>query len=88
MTVTAHVTEYVTLVCNWPELMLPQVEEDPTGGKFAGAQGQLNGAPNKLEAVINFHVGDTITSLQKCTLQPGGQEVLLYATISGAIGAL
>ena len=63
-----------------------QVEDDPTGGKFANMQGQLNGAPNKLEAVINYHIGDTVTALQKCTLQPGGQEVLLYATISGAIG--
>ena len=64
-----------------------QVEEDPTGGKFANMQGLLNGAPNKMEAVINFHVGDTVTALQKCTLQPGGQEVLLYSTIAGAIGA-
>ena len=66
---------------------LPQVEEDPTGGKFANAQGTLNGAPNKLEPVINFHLGDTATALQKCTLQPGGQEVLLFSTISGAVGA-
>ena len=62
------------------------MEEDPTGGKFADAQGMLNGAPNKLEPVINFHLGDTATALQKCSLQPGGQEVLLFSTISGAVG--
>lgn len=67
--------------------MHEQVEEDPTGGKFSGAIGTLNGAPNKLEDVINFHVGDLLTAIQRCTLQPGGQEVLLYSTISGAIGA-
>merc|ERR1711920_250752 len=34
----------------------------------------------KIEAVCNFHVGDVITSLQKVVLQPGGNEVILYAT--------
>ena len=33
-----------------------QVEEDPTGGKYAQQAGQLGGAPNRLETVINFHV--------------------------------
>ncbi len=51
------------------------MEEDPTGGRFANAGGLLNGAPNKLEDVINFHVGDIVTSLQRAALQPGGQEV-------------
>ena len=65
-----------------------QVEEDPTGGKFAGVGGgMLNGAPHKLEDLVNFHVGDMVTSLQRATLQPGGREVLLYATIMGNIGA-
>lgn len=34
----------------------PQVEEDPTGGKFAGQSGVLGGASNKLDSIINFHV--------------------------------
>jgi len=55
------------------------VEDDPTGGKFASASGMLNGAPNKLEDVVNFHVGDTITALQRSALQPGGQEVLVLS---------
>lgn len=62
------------------------MEEDPTGGKFAGVAGLLNGAPHKLEDVVNFHVGDLVTSLERAVLQPGGREVLLYATITGAIG--
>lgn len=53
----------------------PQVEEDPTGGKLASSTGRLNGAPHKLGAINNFHVGDTITAMQRAALQPGGQEV-------------
>jgi splicing factor 3B subunit 3 len=63
-----------------------QVEEDPTGGKFARASTFLNAASHKLEDVVNFHVGDVVTSLQRAVLQPGGKEVLLYATIMGEIG--
>ena len=67
---------------------LLQVEDDPTGGKFAGATGLLNGAPNKLEDVINFHVGDAVTSLQRSALQPGGQEVVIYSTLMGSLGSM
>ena len=63
-----------------------QVEDDPTGGKFAGAATLLNGAAHKLEDIINFHVGDLVTSLQRGTLQPGGQEALVYATVMGGVG--
>jgi splicing factor 3B subunit 3 len=52
-----------------------QVEEDPTGGKLASSTGRLNGAPHKLGAINHFHVGDTITAMQRASLQPGGQEV-------------
>jgi splicing factor 3B subunit 3 len=52
------------------------------------AAARLGGAAYKLEAVASFHVGDTVTSLQRAALQPGGAEVLLYATLGGAIGAL
>lgn len=49
--------------------------------------GKLGGAPHKLDNVTQFHVGDTITSLQRAVMQPGGSEVLLYGTIMGGIGA-
>ncbi|KAK9916752.1 hypothetical protein WJX75_006568 [Coccomyxa subellipsoidea] len=75
-------------VTRLPRDVSNQVEEDPTGGKFAGVAGLLNGAPHKLEDVVNFHVGDLVTSLQRAVLQPGGREVLLYATVMGAIGAM
>eukprot|EP00892_Ulva_mutabilis_P005704 jgi/Ulvmu1/3505/UM162_0012.1 len=65
-----------------------QVEEDPTGGKFAASSGMLNSAPHKVEAVANFHAGDLITSLQLCALQQGGQQMIVYGTISGGLGVL
>lgn len=66
-----------------PSELSAAVEEDPTGGKFAEL-----GAANKLDAINNFHVGETITALQRAVLQPGGREILLYATINGGIGIL
>ena len=63
-----------------------QVEEDPTGGKYAGAASALNGAPHKLESIIQFHVGDVVTSLQRAVMQPGGQECIMYGTVMGAVG--
>lgn len=71
------------LVCLHPS----QIEEDPTGGKLAAQMGKLGGAPHKLDNIIQFHLGDTITSLSRAVMQPGGSEVLLYATIMGCVGA-
>jgi len=74
-------------VARLPEKINDDLEEDPTA--FAGKSGgMLNGAPHKLEAIIQYHVGETITSIQRCTLVPGGVEVVIYATIMGGIGVL
>lgn len=48
----------------------------------------MNGAPNKLEEICQFHLGDTAHSLSRVSLQPGGTECLVYTTMLGAIGAL
>lgn len=64
------------------------VDEDPTGNKALWDRGLLNGATQKAESVVNFHVGEVITSLQKATLIPGGSESLVYTTLSGAVGML
>lgn len=61
-------------VLRLPAQSSEEVEEDPTGGKVVGSMAQLNGAPYKLEAVANYHVGDTITGMTKTSLQPGGLE--------------
>jgi len=79
-----------------PAAVSAAVEADPTGGKFAAAAGvgggaapppAVSGAPNKVEAAVNFHAGDAITGLTRAVLQPGGAEVIVYGTLSGGIAA-
>ncbi|XP_062092733.1 spliceosome-associated protein 130 A [Humulus lupulus] len=65
-----------------------EIEEDPTGGRIKWEQGKLNGAPNKVEEIVQFHIGDVVTCLQKATLIPGGGECLIYGTVMGSLGAL
>ena len=40
------------------------------------------------EVIMNYHVGETVLSLQKTTLIQGGSESLVYTTLSGGIGIL
>ncbi|OXB57217.1 hypothetical protein ASZ78_016392 [Callipepla squamata] len=65
-----------------------EVDEDPTGNKALWDRGLLNGASQKAEVIMNYHVGETVLSLQKTTLIPGGSESLVYTTLSGGIGIL
>ncbi|CAM9109110.1 unnamed protein product [Choristocarpus tenellus] len=62
--------------------------DNPTGNRLLWDSGHLSGAPNKVQQLSQFHVGEVVTSLQKTTLVPGGAEVLLYTTVTGSIGAL
>ena len=73
-------------VLRLPPEMSAAVEEDPTAGKYAG-EGSA-GAPNRLQSVANFFVGETVSSLQRAVMQPHGKESIIYSTINGAIGAL
>jgi splicing factor 3B subunit 3 len=41
-----------------------------------------------VEEIVQFHVGDVVTSLQKASLIPGGGECLIYGTVMGSVGAL
>jgi len=64
-----------------------RIAKDPTGGAIKGAYGELiRPEPYKLNDIMNYYVGETITSLQKCALVPGFNEVIVYSTINGAIG--
>ena len=40
-----------------------------------------------MELLCQYHTGEVVTSLQKTTL-PGGNECLLYSTITGGLGAM
>ncbi|KAG7993039.1 hypothetical protein I3843_02G157400 [Carya illinoinensis] len=71
-----------------PQDVSDEIEEDPTGGKIKWEQGKLNGAPNKVEEIVQFHIGDVVTCLQKASLIPGGGECLIYGTVMGSLGAL
>ena len=51
-------------------------------------QGKLDGAPNKVEEIVQFHIGDVVNSLQNASLIPGGGECIIYGTVMGIVGAL
>ncbi|XP_020576179.1 LOW QUALITY PROTEIN: splicing factor 3B subunit 3-like [Phalaenopsis equestris] len=70
-----------------PQDVSDEIEEDPTGGKIKWEQGKLNGAPNKVEEIVQFHVGDVVTCLQKASLIPGGGECMIFGTVMGSLGA-
>jgi len=42
----------------------------------------------KIEETAQYYVGETVTSLQKTALSPGGAEAIVYATIGGGVGSL
>ncbi|EDV29081.1 uncharacterized protein TRIADDRAFT_49802 [Trichoplax adhaerens] len=65
-----------------------EIEEDPTGAKAFWDRGLLNGASQKANLEASFYIGETVMSLQKTTIIPGGSESLIYTTLSGSIGVL
>ena len=65
-----------------------QVDEDPTGTKSLWDRGLLSGAGQKAETLCVFHIGETVLSLQKANLIPGGSDSLVYTTLSGGVGML
>jgi len=75
-------------ICRLPSDVSEDVEEDPTGSRLKFSQGILNGAPHKLDEIVQFHVGEMVTGLAKASLVPGGAPALLYGTILGGIGVL
>jgi len=76
-------------VCRLPQEVSDDVDDAQLLSATAGREDRaLNGAPSKAEEIAQFHVGETVTSLQKVTLGPGCAEVILYTTLLGGIGAL
>ncbi|XP_071488898.1 splicing factor 3B subunit 3-like [Diadema antillarum] len=75
-------------VLRLPTSVNDNVDEDPTGVKALWDRGLLNGASQKTDVISSFFIGETVLSLQKATLIPGGSESVVYTTLSGAIGVL
>jgi splicing factor 3B subunit 3 len=75
-------------VLRLPAGVTDDVNVDPTGDKGLWDRGILNGASQKADLICSFYLGETITSLQKTALIPGGSDALVYTTLSGSIGML
>ena len=91
------VLDYNSVVCGdkggnlFVERVDPKVDDDianPTGSRVLWDSGFLNAAPNKAEQAASIYLGEIVTSVQKTALIPGGDEVVLYGTLFGTIGAL
>ena len=63
-------------------------EDDPTATRFRWENGTNNSAKYKMDHLCNFHVGEVITQMQKCTPVLLGPECILYVTSVGGIGAM
>lgn len=50
-------------------------------------QGKLNGAPNKVELLTHYYLGEAVTSLVKSALVPGAPETMIASTITGGLYA-
>jgi splicing factor 3B subunit 3 len=64
------------------------MDEDTTGSLAVYERGYLNGAPNRIAHQVDFHIGDTVTSIQKTSIVPGDRQIVVYTTIMGSIGTL
>lgn len=64
-----------------------EVDDDPALSRVMLERGFLNGAPHKVRSEVEYYVGDTITSVHRAVLVPGGSESVVYTTLMGAIGA-
>lgn len=61
-------------------------EEDPMGTKHKWDLGYLSGAAFKMTQIAQFHRGELITTMKKCSLSQGSQSLLIYGTSMGSIG--
>lgn len=68
-----------------PSVISHDIDEDTTGNRIFHEKGYLQGAPNKVENICHYFMGDIITSLHRTSLISGGREVLLVTTFLGSI---
>jgi splicing factor 3B subunit 3 len=58
------------------------------GNRMLWEQGKANGAPNKLDVLTHYYLGEAVTAVTKCALAHGGKEVMLACTVTGGIFAV
>ncbi|KAI9726330.1 MAG: pre-mRNA-splicing factor rse1 [Chrysothrix sp. TS-e1954] len=61
-------------------------DEEGSGAHLANERSYLQGAANKLSLMCHFSTQDLPTSIQKCQLATGGQELLLWSGLAGTLG--
>ncbi|KAK5138497.1 hypothetical protein LTR08_000083 [Meristemomyces frigidus] len=71
-----------------PEQASREADEEGIGGFIVNERGYLNGAPYRLELRSHVFTQDIPTSIQRCALVAGGQEVLFWAGLQGTLGML
>jgi len=74
-------------VSRLPPEVSATIADDPTAPHVKFASGS-SGSSHKLTDIVQFHVGEMVTCLQKTPLVPGGAEVILYSTMFGGLGIL
>jgi hypothetical protein len=71
-----------------PAEVSEDMEDDPTGSAVKWDVSRTGSAAHKVDCASVYHVGETVHSLTKATLQPGGLEALVYSTLLGGLGAM
>ncbi|CAD7967230.1 unnamed protein product [Amoebophrya sp. A25] len=95
---TASVIDYRTMLGSdkFDNLFMARVPEhcandeqvDVTGMRLKSDTAYILNQTPKLEHVMQFHVGETVTALEKTPIALGGSDCVIYSTITGGIGAL
>ncbi|KAJ1659591.1 pre-mRNA-splicing factor rse1 [Dispira simplex] len=65
-----------------------KIDQDATGNLLYHQKHWLQGAAHKFTNITHYYLGDTVTTLEKTSLVPGGRQILLYTTLLGAVGVL
>lgn len=71
-----------------PASVSAEADEENSGAYLLHEKGYLNGAPNRLQLMTHFFVGDIPTSIQKTPLVTGGRDVIFWTGLQGTLGIL
>ncbi|PFH38689.1 putative splicing factor 3b, subunit 3 [Besnoitia besnoiti] len=74
-------------ICRVPSEAKQEELGDATGLRLRGDTTYLTDKCFKLQNVLQFHIGETVTALERATLTSGASECVVYGTVMGAIGS-